>query len=136
MTLIDQALSLLEQIAAEAEREYARAEAGEYPRPAEEEQRVRELHARSIEWDLARLVAAAASGDEESRELLAGMPVGSLERMFAPAERGTRGPCTRCGHRWTVVGSPSKRPKCCARCKSPYWDRPRGAVPRGRRRVS
>lgn len=31
--------------------------------------------------------------------------------------------CKRCGHEW----HPRKQeyPKCCAKCKSPYWDRDR-----------
>lgn len=31
--------------------------------------------------------------------------------------------CLRCGHKW----SPRKpvTPKCCGKCKTPYWDRPK-----------
>jgi len=30
--------------------------------------------------------------------------------------------CLRCGHAWTPRGP---RPLACAKCRSPYWDRPR-----------
>ena len=30
--------------------------------------------------------------------------------------------CLRCGHTW--LPRTSERPRCCGRCKSPYWDRP------------
>jgi hypothetical protein len=31
--------------------------------------------------------------------------------------------CLRCDHTW--VARTTGRPRCCAKCKSPYWDRPR-----------
>ena len=30
--------------------------------------------------------------------------------------------CERCGYEWQARGN--LEPKICARCKSPYWDRP------------
>lgn len=30
--------------------------------------------------------------------------------------------CMRCGHSWVTYRE--KNPKVCARCKSPYWDKP------------
>ena len=30
--------------------------------------------------------------------------------------------CTRCGHRWVPR---TLNPRHCARCNSPYWDKPR-----------
>jgi predicted Zn-ribbon and HTH transcriptional regulator len=32
--------------------------------------------------------------------------------------------CYRCGYRW-VPKNPSKPPRTCPHCKSPYWDRER-----------
>lgn len=37
--------------------------------------------------------------------------------------QSTRCTCTRCGHVWVVRGE--QLPRTCARCRSPYWDRPR-----------
>ncbi len=44
--------------------------------------------------------------------------------------------CLRCGHEWlpepkrhpdgTIVRDFSKKPKVCPKCKSPYWNVPRG----------
>ena len=31
--------------------------------------------------------------------------------------------CERCGHEWVPRGD--DEPRVCARCKSPYWNRPR-----------
>lgn len=31
--------------------------------------------------------------------------------------------CLRCGHTW--IPRTNNKPKVCANCKSPYWDRPR-----------
>ena len=31
--------------------------------------------------------------------------------------------CSRCSHRWTAIGD--REPLRCAKCKSPYWNRPR-----------
>ncbi len=36
--------------------------------------------------------------------------------------------CLRCGHAWHP--RKEERPVCCARCKSPYWDRAGGAAPK------
>ena len=33
--------------------------------------------------------------------------------------------CLRCGHTWLVTRD--QLPRTCARCRSPYWDRPRQA---------
>lgn len=33
--------------------------------------------------------------------------------------------CTRCGHTWTARSK--ELPLRCAKCKSPYWNRERGA---------
>jgi DNA-directed RNA polymerase subunit RPC12/RpoP len=33
--------------------------------------------------------------------------------------------CERCGHEWVPRGATATAPKVCARCKSPYWDKPR-----------
>ena len=30
--------------------------------------------------------------------------------------------CTRCGHKWFPRSE--KKPQHCARCRSPYWDKP------------
>jgi hypothetical protein len=30
------------------------------------------------------------------------------------------GPCTRCGHEWDSFRK--GKPRCCAQCKSSYWD--------------
>jgi hypothetical protein len=35
--------------------------------------------------------------------------------------------CLRCGYTW-----PKRTPRCCPKCKSPYWNRERGSVRRGR----
>jgi predicted Zn-ribbon and HTH transcriptional regulator len=32
--------------------------------------------------------------------------------------------CERCGHKW--VPREDESPRVCPKCKSPYWDRPRG----------
>ncbi len=40
--------------------------------------------------------------------------------------------CVRCGHEW--VRRVGHRPVCCPKCITPYWDRERGEVPRGRPR--
>jgi DNA-directed RNA polymerase subunit RPC12/RpoP len=31
--------------------------------------------------------------------------------------------CLRCGHEW--LPRQEQEPRCCPKCKSPYWDRPR-----------
>jgi hypothetical protein len=36
--------------------------------------------------------------------------------------------CARCGHIWLPTGwngEPAELPKCCAKCKSPYWNTPK-----------
>lgn len=33
--------------------------------------------------------------------------------------------CERCGHEWVPRGENEVEPKTCAKCRSPYWDRPR-----------
>jgi predicted Zn-ribbon and HTH transcriptional regulator len=32
--------------------------------------------------------------------------------------------CERCGHQWVPRGEAA--PRVCPKCKSPYWDKPRG----------
>ncbi len=34
--------------------------------------------------------------------------------------------CTRCGHTWQP--QQAKQPRICPKCKSPYWDRPKGTT--------
>ncbi len=34
--------------------------------------------------------------------------------------------CERCEHEWVPRATTTKDPKCCAKCKSPYWNVPRG----------
>lgn len=34
--------------------------------------------------------------------------------------------CLRCGHEW--FSRTEEKPVCCAKCKSPYWDRPAKVV--------
>jgi predicted Zn-ribbon and HTH transcriptional regulator len=41
--------------------------------------------------------------------------------------------CLRCGYRWTPYHG--KRPRRCARCRSPYWDVPRREADDGRSRT-
>ncbi len=36
--------------------------------------------------------------------------------------------CERCGHEWKCIGDP---PESCAKCKSKYWDHPRGSLKMG-----
>ena len=33
--------------------------------------------------------------------------------------------CERCGHEW-VPRKANEHPRVCPKCKSPYWDRPKG----------
>jgi DNA-directed RNA polymerase subunit RPC12/RpoP len=33
--------------------------------------------------------------------------------------------CERCGHEWIPRGDAEREPAVCAKCKSPYWNRPR-----------
>jgi predicted Zn-ribbon and HTH transcriptional regulator len=53
----------------------------------------------------------------------------SISRMKdSPKPRQLKTPrraydCLRCGYRWTPYHG--KRPRRCARCRSPYWDVPR-----------
>lgn len=42
--------------------------------------------------------------------------------------------CDRCDHEW-VPHSDNEEPRVCPKCKSPYWDVPRGTNPRGRPRA-
>lgn len=37
--------------------------------------------------------------------------------------------CGRCDHLW-IPEERKRKPKRCAKCKSPYWDRPRVRAPR------
>lgn len=39
--------------------------------------------------------------------------------------------CERCGHEWR--GKTSEPPKCCGKCKSPYWQSPRKKETNGTR---
>jgi predicted Zn-ribbon and HTH transcriptional regulator len=33
--------------------------------------------------------------------------------------------CERCGHRWVPREGMNHPARCCPKCKSPFWDRPR-----------
>lgn len=46
---------------------------------------------------------------------------------------GTLYNCLRCGWRWH--SRKAGLPRCCARCKSGYWDRERGKLARGKRKA-
>jgi len=39
--------------------------------------------------------------------------------------------CERCGHEW-APREKEVTPKVCPKCKSPYWDRPRGQTEKQR----
>lgn len=41
--------------------------------------------------------------------------------------------CERCGHEWITRSNCA--PTTCPKCKSPYWNKPRRTLPRGRRKV-
>ena len=43
------------------------------------------------------------------------------KRMISIAEYT----CERCGHVWIAKQRKAPPPKTCAKCKSPYWDRPK-----------
>ena len=55
---------------------------------------------------------------------------GELLKYLPPGVRFYQ--CARCGA--VVMQRFERAPKCCARCKSPYWRVPRGVLKRGRRR--
>lgn len=43
--------------------------------------------------------------------------------------RGTTFDCLRCARSWRCREDLLERPRCCGKCKSAFWDKPRQAVP-------
>lgn len=61
---------------------------------------------------------------DEAKRLQAFSNVSSLYNMPMKATKATICTCSRCGHEW-ITRLNGKAPIRCAKCRSPYWDKPR-----------